>query len=667
MEKKIIYVGNSYKRPWGNLRYQHGTPEEPNQFTFKTLNYTILHDVRRGEIYDYEVRVEPGTYYVSPYTWTPEHNASVTILPYGEGEVIFSAGKKIEGFRETTVNGVRAFVTEISAVKNGEWYFEELYVNKSPRRRPVLPKNNEKFRIKSVPGHTENDCAGVHFFEVEEGIFDKITNIEDTVVEVIHFWLSERFPVVSYDEKTHVVYSSAGATRELCDDVAGGYAKYRIANVFEAMTEPGEWYLNRKTGMLYYIPMENETCDNILVEAPYYDSLLTLRGYPTKPISNITFKNITFENVKYAPYKNAATDRKACYGQAAGNCDGAISLAYAKHVNFEGCTVRNIGNYGIEFGSGCTYNTVTGCHLYQFGAGAIRMTGGHISINAENGSPEGDVMTGFNRIENNHIHDCAMIDYGAVAIWIAHGSSNRIAHNEIHDMKYSGISVGWVWGMLPSPTNNNIIEYNHIYRCGDGDMSDMGGIYLLGPQGGTEVRGNYIHDIHRANYGGWGIYLDEGSTNILVERNVIYDCDSEAMFIHYGRENIIRYNIFGGGIDAVIGFGAGVEATFGNFMKNLFFVGKEAVYFGDYNYDFKQRWLFSDCNFIYKTEQTPLWNLRYGPTKETWEEWLSNGADAFSIVYENASPVRPTSTPKELIPYGFPSDVDAKKAGIVKN
>src|SRR5690606_34811764 len=121
---------------------------------------------------------------------------------------------------------------------------------------------------------------------------------------------------------------------------------------------------------------------------------------------------------------------------------------------------------------------------------------------------------------------------------------NEISHNEIHDLFYSGISCGWTWGYEESVSRDNRIEHNHIYDLGHGFLSDIGGIYTLGVQHGTVIRGNLIHDIEQKNYGGWAIYLDEGSSHILVEGNVCHDLGSNGFNQHYGRENIVRCNIF---------------------------------------------------------------------------------------------------------------------------
>ncbi len=128
-----------------------------------------------------------------------------------------------------------------------------------------------------------------------------------------------------------------------------------------------------------------------------------------------------------------------------------------------------------------------------------------------------------------------------------HAAGNRIAHNHIHDLFYSGISVGWSWGYGESVARDNAIAHNHVHDVGQGLLSDLGGIYLLGVSAGTTVRNNLVHDVRRYHYGGWGIYPDEGTSHVVIEDNVCYDTDSQALHQHYGRENLVRNNIFAWG------------------------------------------------------------------------------------------------------------------------
>jgi hypothetical protein len=158
-------------------------------------------------------------------------------------------------------------------------------------------------------------------------------------------------------------------------------------------------------------------------------------------------------------------------------------------------------------------------------------------------------------VTDNHIHDGGHVFHEGVGILALFTFGNQLSHNHIHDFNYSGISCGWQWAYGDSITKDNIIAKNHIHHLGKGLLSDMGGIYTLGVQPGTVIRGNVIHDVERRNYGGWAIYPDEGSSHILIEHNICYDTHSTSFFQHYGRENIVRNNIFAFGREGQVGHG----------------------------------------------------------------------------------------------------------------
>ena len=106
----------------------------------------------------------------------------------------------------------------------------------------------------------------------------------------------------------------------------------------------------------------------------------------------------------------------------------------------------------------------------------------------------------------------------------------------------------------------------------------MGGIYTLGVQPGTVLRGNLIHDIRQANYGGWCIYLDEGSSHILVENNVCYRAGTQVFNQHYGRENIVRNNVFAYGGNSVISLGRAEDHVAFTLEQNLLLTRDRPVF-----------------------------------------------------------------------------------------
>jgi hypothetical protein len=147
-------------------------------------------------------------------------------------------------------------------------------------------------------------------------------------------------------------------------------------------------------------------------------------------------------------------------------------------------------------------------------------------------------------VADNEIGHGGRLFVSAVGVWVGHSPENQIVYNHIHDLHYSGISVGWQWDFKPSKAVNNLVEHNHIHDLGHGLLSDMGGIYTLGASPGTRLRYNVIHDVKARAYGGWGIYPDEGSSEIVIENNLVYRCSSSPFFAHINRNITAQNNIF---------------------------------------------------------------------------------------------------------------------------
>ncbi|NCO33074.1 MAG: hypothetical protein AUJ92_11710 [Armatimonadetes bacterium CG2_30_59_28] len=588
------------------------------------------------------VSIRGGRYTVTePIEFGPEDSLPVTYTAYPGETPILDGGTRIAGWKTETINGKACWVADLPEVASGRWSFRELFVNGERRKRPRLPKEG-LFVMEDVPGlslpagwHARQQNA----FIAEEGNFGNWDNLGDVEVVALHWWIEERLPVESYNPETRLVKLSRSSYSPLADDRQKHYARYYIENVSEALTEPGEWYLDRSEGKLHYFPFPGETPDNTEVFAPRLLQLLRIQGDPDSNnlVEFVQFRGITFQHTDWRQPGEDDTDesmgcgapaerhnRGNCGAAAQAACDvpGVIRLESARHCSFESCTIRNVGWYGIEIADGCEGIRVDGCSLHDLGAGGVK-------INGSDAAGPRCRRTGNNQITDNNIQSGGRVFHSAVGVLSAHSYGNLIAHNHIHDLFYTGISCGWVWGYGDNVSCNNRIEKNHIHNIGQGMLSDMGGVYLLGVQPGTIVRGNLIHDVNKLNYGGWCLYTDEGSSHIILENNVCHSSNGEIFHQHYGRENVVRNNILVFGEEALIAYSR-VEPHLGlTFERNILVSDSAPMFLRDYSEG--QRRIRSDLNLFWDSSGEAALDDN-GEKKLSLDEWQALGQDQHSLI-----------------------------------
>ncbi|MGB9678204.1 MAG: right-handed parallel beta-helix repeat-containing protein, partial [Candidatus Ratteibacteria bacterium] len=280
---------------------------------------------------------------------------------------------------------------------------------------------------------------------------------------------------------------------------------------------------------------------------------------------------------------------------------------------------------------GCQNNKIINCKIYDLGGGGIKI--GERIIREEE-----KLQTYGNEIKGCVIKDGGKIFHSAVGIWIGQSYKNLIENNQIYNFYYTGISIGWTWGYGKSLAGQNIVKFNKVHHIGkkkDGDgpiLSDMGGIYTLGIQDGTLISNNIFYDIYGYKYGGWGIYFDEGSTHIIAEKNLVYNTTHGGFHQHYGKENIVRNNIFAFGKEQQIQISRPENHRRFTFERNIVVGNTERWIYGaiDFNFVFNNNLYFringKDIKIVEREG-------KYGEGKVyNLKEWKEKGMDTDSII-----------------------------------
>ena len=332
------------------------------------------------------------------------------------------------------------------------------------------------------------------------------------------------------------------------DKNKNGNSAFYLANAIEFLTQPGEWFEDLKTGKVYYWPRPGEDLNQAQVVVPLLETLVQIQGTLDNPVAHLQFQGITFEHTSWLRPSRAGhvplqagmylldayklrpagtPDKDYLENQAwLGRPPAGVTVRNAHHIQFERCRFQHMASAGLDFISGTHHDLVQGCIIRDIAGNGIQMGYfGDAAFEAHLPYNPTDLreVCRFERITNNVVTDCTNEDWGAVGICVGFASDITIAHNEISHLNYSGISVGWSWSPSNSCTRNNKIMANHIHHFAK-NMYDVGGIYTLSPQPGTEILGNsihhlgkgpYVHDPNHYQY----VYLDENSAHILIQDN----------------------------------------------------------------------------------------------------------------------------------------------------
>ena len=327
-----------------------------------------------------------------------------------------------------------------------------------------------------------------------------------------------------------------------------GNSAYYLVNHPGFLDSPGEWYQDLREGKLYYWPQADEDMNEAIAFAPVLETLVEVEGTVDRPVEHVVFEGIQFSHTDWRrpsgaghvplqagmylldayKLKDPGTPDKASLENQGwiGRPPAAVTVKGAKAIAFRNCRFWGAGAAGLDFVEAVSDFRVEGCLFRDIGGNGI-VTGTFSDRGIETHLPfdpsDERILCRDGTIANNLVTNVANVDWGCVGILVGFARGMHIEHNEICDVSYSGISLGWGWTFTINAMQDNHIHANHIHHFAR-RMYDTGGIYTLSPQPNSTITENFIHSIYRPAFvhdpDHWAyIYLDEGSSYFIVRDN----------------------------------------------------------------------------------------------------------------------------------------------------
>jgi hypothetical protein len=607
------------------------------------------------------VLIRAGTYYL-PSTWTfsgQDSGTSATPIVYGNypGEApVISGGQPITGW-------VANSTTQWQTTLPSGMYFTQLWVNGARRYRPRTTPYGYLYITGeySTTGSTTTVDELSYQTKAYLGVPPTIANLSD--VELINFeaWDVPHMRVASIDHTNQRIVTTAALPKQtMFLGFVPGH-RFLLENVKESLRIPGEFYLDRPTHVLTYLPMSGEAIASTTLVAPRLQKILYANG-----LSYVTFQGLTFA---HSDYQVSASGYLG--GQGDNAIPAAITVSNGTGVVFESDVVEHTGGYGFDFqGHGIAGGASP--YLDEFRNGLVTDTGaGGIRVGTQGVCSGANIHTNSNvpqyvYLGNNLITGGGRVFPAGYAVLVGDAHHVLVEHNEISDFYNNGVAVGFNWGWACNYAHDDVVRFNYIHDLGQGVTSDLGAVYYLsGANTGNAILNNRVHDIvHNPNggYGGWGLYVDAGAAGVQVQNNLVYRTTDASLHVNAWNTpppSPVQPNVFKNNILAYGAMGVMDRHNDTNFLNvvfenNIFYYDKNT---GDansvqYGYWYCQGkavctdyFQFNDNIYFNKSVsggqpaqpffKTPLFPMNGGQqppiTPLTFQQWQAQGEDTGSL------------------------------------
>ena len=507
------------------------------------------------------IYMEGGTYaFYEPVFIRPEDSGtkeSPTIIrSVGDEKVILSGGISINGWKKQG----KVWVADVPVFNGRPLDFRQLWVNgkKAVRARDVedfekmnricsVDEKNEILYVPAVSIRRLIDNKGNLKAKYAEMVLHQmwcVANLRIRSVEVQGDSAAIRF----HQPESRIQFEHPWPRPMVTTD--GHNSAFYLTNARELQDVPGEWYHDMDARKVYYYPREGEKMQEAEVIVPAVETLVRVEGTVDRPVCHIRFEKITFsyttwmrpsekghvplqagmyltDGYRIDPkmqrnYLNHPLDNQGWLGRPA----AAVRVVAAKQIDFERCRFEHLGSTGLDYEEAVQGGVVRGC-LFRDIAGNGLLVGSFSPAAHETHLPY-DPADRREVCTQQHINNCYFTeigneDWGCLAIAAGYVGDVNIEHNEISEVPYSGISLGWGWTQTVNCMRNNRVHANLIHHYAK-HMYDVAGIYTLGSQPKSYVTENCVHSIYKPGYvhdpNHWFyLYTDEGSSFITVRDN----------------------------------------------------------------------------------------------------------------------------------------------------
>jgi hypothetical protein len=508
---------------------------------------------------------------------------------YPNESVAISGGKSVMNWQKVSGNLWQASVS-------GLQYFEQLWMNGQRLQRTRTTSQYLYIAGPVYIGSPSSSCptkVGT-MYECYDRFYFRNGDVQSTYydttdVEVDDFedWTMPRMRLSSVDTANSIAFLTGTTSKATFHGFMAGH-RYLLENVKEALNQPGQWYLDRPANEVLYVAAAGENPNAESFVAPQLNQLLVTNG-----LSYVTFHGLTFS---YANWVVPASGWASVQGESLGSnvVAAAVSLQGSSYMSFDSCIISHVGGYAIEFvGTGSFQPTTQSPYNNEFVNGEITDAGaGGIRVGRSPTPSDTDSKVAQSSlIENNVISGIGRFLPAGYGIYVLNSHNNMIDHNVVYDGYNVAIGVGATYRYnynVPDLAHDNVVQYNLVYDLGQGVTNDMGGVYTaVYSATGTKILNNVIHDVTHdpgsvsilgsAGYGGWGIYFDAGSSNVVAENNLVYRTSQTSLHHNFGVNNTVANNIFAFGAQGLLDRSHDNDSISLTIYHNIFYWDKNSA------------------------------------------------------------------------------------------